>query len=401
MKTCLAALALLIVVTSVIPDEAGAIPAFARRHKISCTTCHAPFPRLKDYGEEFAGNGFTIPEDEKERDYVKTGDDLLKLNKDFPLAGRFDAYGVWDDAKDTEYDMQSPWGLKLLSGGALAPKTGYYFYFYMSERGEVAGIEDAIIHFDDVFESGVDVAVGQFQTSDPLMKRELRLTFEDYMLYKTKIGGSNTNLTYDRGVMISYGVEKTASDFVLTVTNGNGKSEADEARQFDDNNFKNVGMRWAQGVGENLSVGFFGYIGRDDAVFFEDAPHQLLYIPDPVENDITYWGPDMGLSFGDFTLTGQYLLRTDDNPNLASGLMEVETKSTIAELVYGPGGDLSKHWFTALYNKIDSDVDMYDYETMTLGATYTMARNLRLMVEYTRDLEHETNRVVMGTVTAF
>ena len=31
-----------------------AIPAFARKYKMSCKTCHAPIPRLKAYGDEFA-----------------------------------------------------------------------------------------------------------------------------------------------------------------------------------------------------------------------------------------------------------------------------------------------------------------------------------------------------------
>ena len=48
--------------------EAGAISAFARRYKMSCTTCHAPFPRLKPFGDEFAANGITIPEEDKDRD---------------------------------------------------------------------------------------------------------------------------------------------------------------------------------------------------------------------------------------------------------------------------------------------------------------------------------------------
>ena len=388
---------LLIAATTLVPDDAGAIPAFARRHKLSCTTCHAPFPRLKEFGEEFAGNGFTIPESDSERDYVKTGDELLKLNKDFPVAGRFDAFAVWDDAKDIDLDLQSPWGLKLLSGGNLAPKAGYYFYFYMSERGEVAGIEDAIIHFDDVFDSGVDVVVGQFQTSDPLLKRELRLTFEDYLLYKAKVGGSNTDLTYDRGVMLSYGFEQTASDFVVTVTNGNGKGEADEHRQFDDNSHKNVGLRYVQGLGERLNVGFFGYAGRDNPLEFDLFGN----VVDMTENDVTYWGPDVSVDLGAVAFTGQYLLRTDSDPNLSSGLMDVETKGIVAEMIYTPAGDLSKHWFTVLYNRIDSDVDDLDHESLTFGTTYMMARNLRLTMEYTRDLEHETNRVVVGTVTAF
>ena len=87
-----AVLAVLFVVT--MAPSAGAIPAFARRYKLSCTTCHAPFPKLKPYGAEFAGNGFIIPEEEKERDYVTAGDALLWLNRDFPVAVRFDAFGV-------------------------------------------------------------------------------------------------------------------------------------------------------------------------------------------------------------------------------------------------------------------------------------------------------------------
>jgi len=44
------------------PADAAAIPAFARKYRQSCTTCHAPFPRLKPYGEEFAGRGFRMEE---------------------------------------------------------------------------------------------------------------------------------------------------------------------------------------------------------------------------------------------------------------------------------------------------------------------------------------------------
>src|SRR6056297_1998713 len=120
-----------------------AIPAFARRYRISCTTCHATFPRLKPYGDDFAGDGFVIEEEERDRDYVSAGDDLLWLNRDFPLAMKFEAYMIADDEGDINNDLQIPWGMKLLSGGALYKDISYYVYFYMSERGEVAGIEDA------------------------------------------------------------------------------------------------------------------------------------------------------------------------------------------------------------------------------------------------------------------
>ena len=38
-------------------DESLAIPAFARKYRFSCNTCHVAPPKLKAYGDEFAGNG--------------------------------------------------------------------------------------------------------------------------------------------------------------------------------------------------------------------------------------------------------------------------------------------------------------------------------------------------------
>jgi hypothetical protein len=34
------------------PEPAEAIPAFARKYRVSCALCHQPFPRLNAFGEE-------------------------------------------------------------------------------------------------------------------------------------------------------------------------------------------------------------------------------------------------------------------------------------------------------------------------------------------------------------
>ena len=50
------ALALLLIIPV---KNAFAIPAFARKYQISCQVCHSPaMPRLKAFGDDFAGNGF-------------------------------------------------------------------------------------------------------------------------------------------------------------------------------------------------------------------------------------------------------------------------------------------------------------------------------------------------------
>jgi hypothetical protein len=297
-------------------SEIRAIPAFARRYKISCSTCHAPFPKLKAYGEDFAGAGMILKEEEKARDYISAGDDLLWLNRDFPIAARFEAYGLFED-QNIKSDLQTPWGLKLMSGGALFKNIGYYFYFYMSEQGEVAGIEDAYLHFDNVFGSNLDLMVGQFQTSDPLMKRELRLTFEDYVIYETKVGASQTNLTYDRGLMLVYGLDRTGTEFVGQIVNGNGKDESGEDHLFDQDDWKNFGFRIRQDLGI-LSLGAYIYHGNE---MIEDA-----------KNRIFYWGPDFNVSVGSLELTAQYLERKDSNAGPVDQ-PETRTRGTVVEAI--------------------------------------------------------------------
>ncbi len=385
-------ISLLIVVSLAIimPQTAEAIPAFARTHKLSCSTCHAPFPRLKPFGAEFAGNGFTIPESEKERDFISAGDDLLKLNKTFPIAARFDAYALFDSDSDVTADLQTPWALKLLSGGTLAKNVGYYFYFFMDERGEVAGIEDAYVHFNNIGGVPFDIMIGQFQTSDPLMKRELRLTYEDYNIYRTKVGDSNIDLTYDRGIMVTYDIESTGTGLVGMLVNGNGKPDAGDDRKFDTDNFKNFGFRLIQSIGDPLSLGYFFYSGQEMDLNAGSA-----------KNKVTFHGPDFVLGNGMFDLTFQYLFRKDTDPEFTGVDTDVETQGLVAELVFSPQRDKSRQYYTLLYNQIDSDSDADDYETITVGITHLIARNVRGTLEYTRNVELETDRGVIGLVTAF
>lgn len=386
-KTLIGFICLFFALTLVLPTDSNAIPAFARRYKVSCTTCHAPIPKLKPYGDEFAGNGFIMVENEKERDYITAGDDLLWLNKDFPVAVRFDAYALVDDKSRVDKDLQTPWGLKFMSGGTLYKNIGYYFYFYLSERGEVAGIEDAYVHFDNVFGTPLDIMVGQFQTSDPLMKRELRLTFEDYVFYKTNIGLSGTNLAYDRGLMFVYGIEKTGTDLIGLVVNGNGKEEAGDDKKFDDDKYKNFGLRVNQGIGDLMSIGGYFYQGKEKK--------------SSIDNEITYYGPDFNLTVGPVEVTAQYMVRKDSNPLFLSNTVEIESDGIIAEVILAPQLDRSRFYFTGLYNRIDSDLDNYDYETATISGTYLVARNLRVIAEYTRDLQNEVNRFAFGLVSGF
>ena len=45
---------------------AEAVPAFSRKYKTSCQTCHVVFPKLNPFGEAFRLNGYRMPGETEE-----------------------------------------------------------------------------------------------------------------------------------------------------------------------------------------------------------------------------------------------------------------------------------------------------------------------------------------------
>lgn len=347
-----------------------AIPAFARKYSMSCKVCHAPFPKLKPYGEEFAGNGFVIKDKDTPRYFVDTGDPEMSLLRELPVGIRLEGFVAWNNADTRQIDFISPYVLKFLSGGAITKNIAYYFYFFLSERGEIAGLEDAFVMFNDLFGSELDLFVGQFQVSDPLFKREVRLPFEDYAVYKAAPGESRIGLTYDRGLMLTYGFP-TGTDVTFEVVNGTGIEGANDFRNFDDDPYKNVLLRVSQEIAPAFRLGAFGYLGKER--------------PDEIVNSVWMAGGDATLSVKPFELNVQYVERRDSNPGFAGvlPLEKVMTRGAFAELIYLPKGDDSRWYGAGLFNWVDSDQPDLRYTAATAHVGYLLRRNVRMTAEAT------------------
>jgi hypothetical protein len=353
---------------------------------MSCGTCHTPFPKLKPYGDEFAGNGFQLPDKEPVRYFRETGDDQLLLMRDLPLALRLEGYARWQPQTAGRSDFQAPYLLKLLSGGIIARDVAYYFYFFFDERGDIAGLEDAFIMFNNLFSSELDIYFGQFQVSDPLFKRELRLTLEDYQVYRMKPGSSLADLTYDRGIMLTYGFP-TKTDIVVEVLNGTGLGRMDATRSFDSDTYKNLVLRVSQDLAEEIRIGGFGYYGKEAQRGFVN----------------TLWmaGPDATFSTERLEINVQYLERKDKDPFFIGAATKTKSRGVLGELVFIPDADKSMWYAAALYNWVEMMPGSYTYHSATGNFSYMLARNLRLIGEYTYDIENKANRLSVGFVGAF
>lgn len=379
---------LMLIIITFLASDLFAIPAFARKYNMTCKTCHSPFPKLKPYGDEFAANGFALKDQEAPRYYIDTGDPELSLIRELPLSLRLEGYVSYNQAKTEQSDFTTPLLLKLLSGGTISKDISYFAY-YILENGEPGKLEDAWLMFNNLFGSEFDVIIGQFQVSDPIFKRELRLTRDDYFIYKVRPGDSRVDLTYDRGIMLSYGFE-SGTDITIEVLNGSGIGEGFLGGNFDNDKYKNIMGRISQDAGEHLRVGALGYWGKEKV--FENLA---------ATNELWMLGGDATITFDPLELNLQYVERNDGNPFFGPTTIDLKTRGAFAELIYRPNGDDSKWYAVGLFNWIESDQTDLNYKTLSGHLGYLLRRNIRLVGELTYDFKLEYAKVGVGFVTAF
>ncbi len=263
---------LLFMLLSLIPTNSEAIPVFARKYNMTCTTCHAAFPRLNEFGENFVKSNYRLPNWKDST--TQTGDDMLALPDNVPLAIRAQAYVQKREATNIDIftgeeisantDFQGPYLIKLLSSAPLSDHISYYFYAILAEKGANSEVivEDAWFTHDDLFGSDVGMMLGQFQVSDLMFARETRLNFQDFMVYRM------AGLTYDRGVNFSY--DFNVVDLAIGWVNGNGITDNYGINSpgykrpdhlFDNDNGKAFYGRLGGDAGP-VNLGLFGYSGN-------------------------------------------------------------------------------------------------------------------------------------------
>ncbi|MFQ5444092.1 MAG: hypothetical protein ACE5EK_05690, partial [Nitrospinales bacterium] len=144
-------------------------------------------------------------------------------------------------------------------------------------------------------------------------------------------------------------------------------------RNFDSDDFKNfygkVGFEY-----DGQSVGFYGYSGREDN-------------PMGVFNEFYRIGPVFDLTFFEnVNLWGNFLYGEDDNGLfVATGPGKIESWGGFAGVTY----PFAEDWILSLlYNKVEVDQKPeLDAHTMTVNFTYYIMRNLKVLAEFTGDLE--------------
>lgn len=162
------------------PRNAEAIPAFARKYKTTCVTCHATYPRLTALGEAIRLNGFKMPDvDELYVKDIPLSMGVAGYKRVFPQAVwpsdipwmppiairvqqdvEFDTGGT----KDSSPTFNTP-EAKILSAGSLGEDMSFFVELGFKETEHELEVETATVAGEEVvtdvdveFESGTELS---------------------------------------------------------------------------------------------------------------------------------------------------------------------------------------------------------------------------------------------------
>ncbi len=287
-------------------ESSTAIPAFARKYKTSCITCHTIFPKLNPFGEAYKINGYQFPVDEE--DQIKEEPIIMGVEaykrvwpdavwpSSIPGTAPFAVRGRMGFGVEEEHDsgtITSGFGmpaLQLVAAGTMGEDITLFVGAHLFEEGEAGSIDRFFLKFNNMFtrylpDHFLYLRIGQFIPEIvPFASNHRGLTQSAYAFntYAPSLGsgfvaehvhggGPFGIENFQLGVEAS-GVVNSRFRYVAGLVNGNGANKDDNSARdfFGRLSYKLGGMAFdGSGLGEGASadkeiscaLGIFGYKG--------------------------------------------------------------------------------------------------------------------------------------------
>jgi len=294
----LAVLALVGVAVGAAPAQA--IPAFARKYRTSCQTCHTAYPKLNPFGQAFRLRGYRMPAETEEMikelpvplgapaykklwpDAVWPGDipGTVPFSLSTDLAVNTHRSTNEEGQKETvKGDFSFPEEVALLSGGTLGETMSFFgevIFVQEVADGSIetgAEVEHAQFHVNGPWGSGpaFNLRIGRFmpELSQAFGHGPLLVTGDAptvFHMYQPIGLGGGAGLGEGGGIAVphgvdgieAYGVVKHRFLYSAGLANGMGPG----ADSFDGNNSKDVFGRVAYKIG-GLALDGEGYVPSD------------------------------------------------------------------------------------------------------------------------------------------
>ena len=177
----------------ILPDQAHAIPAFARKYNVNCTTCHTAPPILNQYGQRFLENGYQLPgtEDGGIIGKRKLGDltlDEVTNYVGFRLVGNVvrnwgfkkeNPSGLDAGVVENKTEFAFPENFVLFAGGTVTKNVGFMVELGHDVEAGGAVVERGFVTFNNIGRHDLlHLRVGKFDPN----------TFSSYATVRQQLG---------------------------------------------------------------------------------------------------------------------------------------------------------------------------------------------------------------------
>ena len=442
---CLVALILLQCLT----PKLMAIPAFARKYKTACATCHNNWPELNDFGRQFKINGFKFPKDDDQ--FVKDPPLLLgaQAQKEqfpnaiypgelpiLPIAFRYSGYltqtsqqpaalATAANAYVPPSDLFAPNTVTLLAAGNFGSNISFWIDDDLSTGGSGAagGLGDGYIkandflgHFMHIPANDLNVRFGQYELDLPFTQAR-SINQSDYLIYDEgatagSVGGTVANpflfADTQRGVEISGYPNRGYTWWSLAVIDGGDAGGTVNAKDFyfhfsqrfdlekNPDVRKEVQAQDQTGVHDHTSIRFdgFAYYGRNELNHIGELFPGLPTIVEPFYRA----GGAFDYKFrSKFELWGLYMHGHDTNKGVnADGTGFVN----VTPVTYSGGFLEAEYWFypwmiaTVKYDGVNSPTDRINgvsrhdtRSTFTPSLHFLVRPNIKLEEQFIYNFE--------------
>jgi hypothetical protein len=204
------------------PDPGHALPLFARKYNLQCTTCHFAFPRLNKFGMDFRQRGYRMPGDKGESPWEA---------KEFPISlvgnvgydyTSLDTVSLAGPRERTAVSAFQQNTVEFHSAGTLGPELTFHFDNNFAGVNGPLNSGMAFVQFDDVVKDGtLNIKTGIYDAEIPYLSDSRRTTLSHYLSPVTlggmgvELNGTHTGWTYAGGVSNSDRTFGKATDKTL------------------------------------------------------------------------------------------------------------------------------------------------------------------------------------------
>jgi hypothetical protein len=390
------------------PNNAEAIPTFARKYKTSCSTCHIAIPKRNAFGDAFRRLGFRIPGGDEgliKEEPVSLGAPAWKkvwpetiwpglLPATVPISFYGHQRFVWKEDADASTTFDAPHELEMLIGGNYGDRISFFGEWIVYEK-EYADDRDKLgalyLQFNDLLGSTpgmLNFKFGKFETGAARgHKDDNRLTPSHPMPYDYTVsgGGNDKKLRQKQAGLELNGILASRFEYAVGIVNGNGTTA-------DNNSDKDLFYRVAYKFGgmgldgsggepgeqlvmkdnwrdDSITIGTFGYLGKPSD---KGTP----------DEDYTRFGVDLSLKFNRFDIGAAYVVGNDE----VDGGADIDSSAFFVDVQY-----LFFPWLLAnvRYGQKEFDSDQVDTEVLVANITILQRANIRWNVEYVTFLDDE------------